>query len=181
MTRQEAYDLTKPRFKNKNLFKHVLAVEAVMRELAEHFGQPVETWGLVGLLHDFDYEETIDKPEQHTLVTEELLKEYNLPPEIMHAIKCHNNKAPRESLMDKAIYAADPVTGLIVAAALMHPERKLEAMDTTFVLRRFKEKSFARGANREQIATCSDLGLSLEEFIGLSLRAMQNISKELGL
>jgi len=181
LTRQEAYDLTKPRFKNKNLFKHVLAVEAVMRELAKHFGEDEELWGLVGLLHDFDYEETVNTPERHTLVTEELLKDFDLPPEIIHAIKCHNDKAPRESLLDKAIYAADPVTGLIVAAALMHPERKLKAMDADFVLRRFKEKSFARGANREQIASCTDLGLSLQEFIEISLKAMQNISKELGL
>ncbi len=180
MTRQQAYELTKPRFTNQNLFKHVLAVEAVMRELAAHFNEPVETWGLVGLLHDFDYEETMNTPERHTLVTEELLRDHHLPPEVMNAIKCHNNKAPRASLMDKAIYAADPVTGLIVAAVLMHPERKLKAMQAEFVLRRFKEKSFAKGANREQIMTCTDMGLSLEEFVKIALRAMQDISDELG-
>lgn len=180
MTRQQAYELTKPRFTNKNLFKHVLAVEAVMRELAGHFNEPVETWGLVGLLHDFDYEETVHTPERHTLLTEELLKDYHLPAEVMNAIKCHNNKAPRESLMDKAIYAADPVTGLIVAAVLMHPEKKLKAMEAEFVLRRFKEKSFAKGANREQIMTCSDLSLSLEQFIEIALKGMQGISDELG-
>ena len=180
MTRQQAYELTKPRFSNKNLFKHVLAVEAVMRELAKHFSESVETWGLVGLLHDFDYEETVNTPERHTLVTEEILKVHHLPADVMNAIKCHNNKAPRVSLMDKAIYAADPVTGLIVAAVLMHPEKKLKATEAEFVLRRFKEKSFAKGANREQIMTCADLGLSLEQFVEIALKGMQGISDDLG-
>ena len=181
VTRQEAYDLAKPRFKNKNLFKHVLAVEAVMIELADYFEQDRELWGLVGLLHDLDYEETVDTPERHTLVTEELLQPYALAAEIIHAIKCHNNLAEKNSLLDKALYAADPVTGLIVAATSMHPEKKLKAIDTEFILRRFKEKSFARGANREQIQSCEEMGISLEEFLQVALRAMQKIDQELGL
>ena len=181
MTRLEAYNLAKPRFKNKNLFKHVLAVEAVMRELADFLNQSSEEWGLVGLLHDLDYEETVNTPEKHTLVTEGLLKDYNLPPYIIHAIKCHNNLAPRNSLLDKAIYASDPITGLIVAAALMHPEKKLEALDVDFCLRRFKEKSFARGADRNQIKSCEDLGMTLESFIKIALDAMKKISSDLGL
>lgn len=181
LTREEAYKLVKPRFSNKNLFKHVLAVEAVMRELANHLKEPEESWGLAGLLHDLDYEGTVNTPERHTLVTEEVLKPYNLPPEIIHAIKCHNNLAVRESLMDKALYAADPVTGLIVAATLMHPDKKLHSVDKEFVLRRFKEKSFARGADRGQIKSCEEMGLSLETFIDISLRGMQNISDDLGL
>jgi len=181
VTRQEAYDLAKPRFKNKNLFKHVLAVEAVMIELADFFEEPRELWGLVGLLHDLDYEETVDTPERHTLVTEELLQPYALAAEIIHAIKCHNNLAEKNSLLDKALYAADPVTGLIVAAALMHPDKKLKAVDTEFILRRFKEKSFARGANREQIQSCEEMGMSLEQFLQVALRAMQKIDQELGL
>lgn len=181
MTREEAYNLTKPRFSNKNLFKHVLAVEAVMRELALYFEQDVEKWGLVGMLHDFDYEETKNTPEQHTLVTEELLCDYHLSEDIIHAVKAHNNLAPHDSLMDKAVYAADPITGLIVAAALMHPEKKMAPMTVEFVLRRFKEKHFARGANREQIRSCESFGLTLEEFVAISLRGMQKISAELGL
>ena len=181
MTREQAYNLTKPRFSNKNLFKHVLAVEAVMRELAEHFDQDVEKWGLVGLLHDFDYEETKESPDQHTLVTEELLQDYDLSEDIIHAIKAHNLLAPHDSLMDKAVYAADPITGLIVAAALMHPDKKLAPMTTDFILRRFKEKQFARGANREQIMTCEKLDLSLTDFVSICLRGMQKISSELGL
>jgi uncharacterized protein len=181
VTRQEAYELVKPRFSNKNLFSHVLAVEAVMRELAAHFSQDVELWGLAGLLHDLDYEETMNTPERHTLVTEELLKPYDLPPEVIHAIKSHNHLAPLDSMMDKALFAADPVTGLIVAATLMHPDRQLASIETEFVLRRFKVAGFARGANREQISSCESLGLSLEEFIAIALSGMQKISGQLGL
>lgn len=181
MERQQAYQLAKSKFSNKNLFKHVLAVEAVMRGLAEHFGEDQEKWGLAGLLHDLDYEETMNDPDRHTLVTEEILKEYNLNPEIIEAIKCHNDKAPRTKLMGQAIYASDPVTGLIVAAALMHPDKKLKSLDVEFIVRRFKEKRFAAGANREQIKTCEDFGLKLEEFLGIALKSMQWIDTELGL
>lgn len=181
MNRQEAFQLAKSKFSNKNLFKHVLAVEAVMRGLAEHFGGDQEQWGLAGLLHDLDYEQTMNHPDQHTLVTEEMLKQYHLEPEIIETIKCHNDKAPRTQLMGKAIYASDPVTGLIVAAALMHPDKKLKSIDVDFIMRRFKEKRFAAGANREQIKTCEDLGLSLEEFLGIALKSMQGIDNELDL
>ncbi len=181
LTREEAYCLAESRFSNRNLFKHVLAVEAVMRALAAHFGQDPERWGLAGLLHDLDYEETAQSPERHGLRTVELLAGSDVDEEIIHAIKSHNNHAPRESLMDKAIYAADPVTGLIVAAALMHPSKTLAALDVPFILRRFKEKAFAKGANREQIKTCEELGLALDEFLGIALKAMQGIHQELGL
>ncbi|MDZ7330896.1 MAG: HDIG domain-containing protein [candidate division KSB1 bacterium] len=181
MDREQAYELARSKFSNKNLFKHVLAVEAVMRELAAHFGEDQERWGLAGLLHDLDYEQTMNDPERHTLITEELLRPFQLHPDIIEAIKCHNDKAPRTNLIGKAIYAADPVTGLIVAAALMHPEKKLKSIDVDFILRRFKEKRFAAGANREQIKTCEDMGLSLEQFLDIALTAMQRIDKDLGL
>lgn len=181
MNRSEAFELAKSKFANKNLFKHVLAVEAVMKGLADYFQEDAEKWGLAGLLHDLDYEETMDDPDRHSLVTEEILKDYDIDPEIIEAIKCHNDKAPRTKLIGKAIYAADPVTGLVVAAALMHPDKKLHSIDVQFILRRFKEKRFAAGANREQIKTCDDFGLSLEEFLDISLKSMQSINKELGL
>ncbi|MBD3387021.1 HDIG domain-containing protein [candidate division KSB1 bacterium] len=181
MTREQAYQLAKPRFSNKNLFKHVLAVEAVMRGLARHLNEDEEKWALAGLLHDLDYEETQKTPEKHGLITETILKEYDVPPDIVYAIKCHNNLAARKTLMDKALYAADPVTGLIVAATLMHPDKKLKSVDSDFCLRRFKEKSFARGASREQIATCEEMNLSLQAFFDISIAAMQSIDDELGL
>ncbi len=181
MDRQQAYALAQAKITNKNLFKHVLAVEAVMRGLAQHFGQDVERWGLAGLLHDLDYEETVNEPERHSLVTEKILTELAVAPEIIEAIKCHNDKAPRDTLMGQAIYAADPVTGLIVAAALMSPEKKLSSLNVDFILRRFKEKRFAAGANREQISSCETFGLSLDSFLEIALKSMQTIAKELGL
>lgn len=183
LSREEALKLMKENLKQKNLQKHCLAVEAVMRRLARHFGEDPEIWGLAGILHDIDYEETKDDPHRHSLVGAEMLADLDLPPEIIYAVKVHNDVhgLPRKSLMDKALYATDPLTGLIVAGALIHPEKKLSAIDVHFLVNRFHEKSFARGARRETIASCSEMGLSLEEFLGLGLEAMQGIAKELGL
>ncbi len=183
MKRETAFDLVQKNVKNRNLIKHMLAVEAIMKALAERLGQNKEQWGLAGLLHDIDYDKTADSPEQHSMIGANMLAELGLDPAIVYAVRVHNevHGLPRNSLMDKALFAADPLSGLIVAAALIHPERKLAAIDVPFLVNRFHEKSFARGANREQIATCSELGLSLEQFIELSLRALQAISKELGL
>jgi predicted hydrolase (HD superfamily) len=113
----------------------------------------------------------------------EILESQGLPEHIVYAVKVHNpyHGLPRKALIDKALYAVDPLTGLIVAAALIHPDKKLASIDSEFVLNRYKEKSFARGADRSVIASCDELGLSLEEFVSLGLEAMQGISKELGL
>jgi len=181
MTREEALVLAKQYLKNKNLFKHVLAVEAVMKALAEKLGKDQETWALAGLLHDLDYEMTKDQPERHGYVTLEILKDRDVPQEVFDAILAHAGHKERKKPIEKAIYAADPVTGLIVAAALITKEKKLDVIDTAFVLRRFGEKAFARGANRDQIKTCEELGFSLDEFITISLNAMKDISQDLGL
>ncbi len=183
MKREEAYKLVKENIKQKNLVKHCLAVEAVMKRLAEHFNEDVEKWTLAGLLHDIDYEETADDPERHSLIGAEMLEGMGLSSEVVYAVKVHNGAhgLPRKSLMDKALYASDPLTGLIVAAALIHPDKKLNSIDTEFVMNRYGEKSFARGADRDVIASCSEMGLELEEFIKLALEAMQDISRELGL
>lgn len=183
MTREEALDLVQKKVKQKNLIKHCLAVEAVMRRLARELGEDEEKWGLTGLLHDIDYGETMDQPEEHSLRGAEYLEEMGMPPEMVQAVRVHNEAhgLPRKSRLDKALYAADPLTGLIVAGALIHPEKKLAPLNTEFLLNRYEEKSFARGASRTQIASCTDLGLTLEEFIGLGLEAMQSIDRELGL
>lgn len=183
LDRAASLELLKKNLKNKNLLKHCYAVEAVMRALAEHFGEDVELWGTAGLLHDIDYEDTADKPEEHSIVGGKMLEEAGYPQELVHAVIAHNpcHGVEMETLLDKALYAVDPVTGLIVAAALIRPEKKLDAIDAQFVLNRFGEKSFARGANREQIKTCSEIGFELEDFIALSLEAMKGISGELGL
>lgn len=183
MNREEALSALKKHVRNKNLLKHMYACEAVMRRLARHFGEPEEAWGLAGLLHDIDYDTTKDDPLRHSIVGAEMLMEMGLPEDIVYAVKVHNEAhgLPRKSLMDKCLYATDPVTGLIVAGALIRPEKKLAAVDMAFLLNRFNEKSFARGANREQIAACSEFNMSLEEFLALSLEAMRGITKELGL
>lgn len=181
MNFEEAKKLVFSRLTNPNLQKHSLAVSAVMRHLARRFGEEEEKWALAGILHDLDYEETLKTPDKHTLLTEEWLKEYNLPAEVISAIKAHCGKAERDSRINQAIYCADPITGFIVACALIRPEKKLAVIDVDFALKRMKEKRFAAGANREQIHSCTEMGLTLEEFLEISLRAMKEISEELGL
>jgi len=183
MTRDELVEEVRKRVPTKNLFKHILAVEAVMRRLARELGQDEERWGAAGLLHDIDYEETKDDPHTHSLLSGKIARELGYDEEIVHAVEAHNEAhgIPRESLMDKVLYSADPLTGLIVAAALISPGKKLEGIDADFVLHRMGEKSFARRANREIIKACSDFGMELRRFIELGLEAMQGISKELGL
>ncbi len=181
MTREEWLAAIGERVKNRNLIKHMLATEAVMRGLAERFGEDVEVWGLAGLVHDIDVEETMEDPDRHGLASAALLEKLGLSEDIVHAVKAHNEHAPCESTMDRALLAADPVTGLIVAATLMHPSRKLAELDVSFVMRRFGEKRFAAGANREQIRSCEELGLPLEDFLALAIESMQGISGDLGL
>jgi len=180
MGRAEALDLVRTHVQNRNLQKHMLAVEAVMCAAARHFKTDEVLWGLAGLLHDLDYDETMNDFPRHGFRTAEILRDRDVPEEALHAIKSHPGHVARDSMMDKVLYAADPVTGLIVAAALMHPEKKLEAIDVEFLERRFREKRFAAGANREQIQTCESFGLPLRDFLGLSLKAMQSVHGELG-
>ena len=181
ISRSEALILVKKHVSNKNLIKHMIAVEGIMRRLARHFDQDEELWGITGLLHDLDYDLTSDDFPRHGLVTEELLREEDVPPASIHAIKAHPGHVAAESLLDQGLYAADPISGLIVAAALMHPDKKIAALEVEFLNRRYKEKRFAAGADREQIASCDRLGLSLDEFFALSLEGMTEIAGQLGL
>jgi len=184
MKREEAFELVKQNIFNANLQKHCFAVEAIMRGLAQRFGQDIEEWGLTGLLHDIDYEKTKDNPEEHSLVGAKMLKELGLDDEIVEAVKTHNEAHGIEpqSLMAKTLFTADPLSGLIVAATLVLPSKKINDLSVQSILKRFKENSFARGANREIIKKCEELlGLSLEEFVATALEAMQGIDKELGL
>lgn len=183
MTRDELLREVEKRIETKNLLKHILAVEAVMKRLAKYFGEDEERWGAAGLLHDIDYEETKNDPDRHSLISGKIARELGFDDEIAQAVEAHNERhgLPRETKMAKALYSADPLTGLIVASALISPTKKLNAIDPDFVIHRMGEKSFARGANREAIKACGDLGLELRDFVALGLEAMQGISKELGL
>jgi len=181
--RREALVLVTERIPSRNLVNHSIAVECIMEALARHFGlsdADVERWALAGLLHDLDYAETGEQPARHGLVTAQEL-EGIVDGEIIHAILGHADKVPRESQMDRALYAADPTTGFIVAAALVRPDRDLAAVELRSLLKRWKEKAFARGASREQMDTCTDLGLTREEFLALSLAAMQARAADIGL
>ena len=183
MTREIALNHVKENIKNKNLLKHMLATEAIMERLAKKFDEDKERWGVAGLVHDIDYDETADDPNRHSIVGSDMLKELGYDDEITYAVKVHNDAhgLERKSLMDKALYCTDPLTGLIVAAALISPDKKLDKIAEEFIIRRFDEKTFAKGANRDQIKACSDLGLELEEFVSIGLHSMRSISKELGL
>jgi uncharacterized protein len=184
MKREEALKLLKEKVSTPNLIKHCLAVEAIMKALARKFGEKEEVWGLAGLLHDIDYEETKENPEKHSLVGSEMLKELGLPEDLCQAVKTHNEAhgIQPETLIGKALYVSDPISGLIVASALVLPSKKLADLTLENVLNRFKEKSFARGANREIIKKSEELlNIPLNEFSEIALKAMQEISGELGL
>jgi len=185
MNREEALQLVKEKIKNENSIKHCLATEAIMKAVAEHFKEDVELWSMVGLVHDLDMElvDYVESPEKHGIVTAEILQEKGFDSVIVEAVKAHNpvNGKNPETKLEKAIYCVDPLTGLIVASTLVIPSKKLADVSANNVLNRFKEKSFARGANREIISSCSEIGLSLEEFVSIGLKAMQGISNDLGL
>lgn len=189
--RTQALKLLKKYIKTENTIKHMLATEAIMRALAKKLEpEKKEEWAIAGLLHDLDYE-TVDQNTfaNHGLLTIEILKKekIKLPDSVYQAIAAHNyhnlglQYAPK-NLMDWALFICDSLTGLIVATALVHSDKKLSSVKVKSVLKKFKDKSFARGTRREDIKLCQEkLGIPLEEFFEISLRAMQEISEELGL
>jgi len=183
MTREEALDSVRNNVENVNMVRHMLATEAIMRALASRLGENEEEWGLTGLLHDIDVELTEGDMSSHSKLGADLAREMGASEAMAQAILRHNEAhgVPRETRLDKALFCADPLTGLITAAALVRPDKKLASVEAKSVMKRFKEKSFAAGANREHIASCSELGLDLDGFIELGLKAMQGIAKELGL
>lgn len=192
MTREEAFILLKKYLTNQNLLKHSLAAEVAMKgiydrlykDTSEYSEDIREVWGITGLLHDADYEMAKGQPEIHGLLLFE--KEVGVvPPDIAHAIKAHNfeyTKVMPESPLDWGIACCDQLTGLIVAGALIHPDKKLSSITVDFIMKRFTEKSFAKGANRDAIVLCDEkLGIPLREFVLIVLTAMQSISEDLGL
>ena len=184
MNREEALESVRANVENENLVRHMLATEAIMRALARRLGGDEAEWGLTGLLHDIDVELTGGDMTSHSKLGADLVKEMGGSEAMAKAILSHNEAhgVPLETKLDKALFCADPLTGLITAAALVRPDKKLASVEAKSVKKRFKEKSFAAGANREQIALCTaDLSLTLEDFIALGLEAMQGVAGELGL
>ena len=181
MTRDEMILWLGEKIANRNLIKHMLAAEAAMGALAERFGEDVLKWRAAGLLHDIDLDVVGKDMARHGNVSADWLAEKGFPEDVVRAVRAHPGHLPLESKMDTALYAVDPLTGLIVSAALINPTKKIADIDTEFVIKRFGEKRFAAGANRDVIKKCADLGLELPEFITITLDAMKGISAELGL
>jgi putative nucleotidyltransferase with HDIG domain len=183
VNREEALKAIRDRVKNENLVRHMIATEAIMRALAKRFRADEEEWALSGLLHDIDIELLNGDMKNHSRLGSELARQLGATEAMAHAILTHNEAhgVAAESQMDKALFCADPVTGLITAAALVRPDRKISGVEAKSVRKRFKEKSFAAGANRQNIAACTALGIELDEFIELSVKAMQDAAAELGL
>lgn len=201
MQRQKALELLKEMIKSPNLIRHGLAVEAIMIALCKYLkkreipnGSPTrsaledefneEEWGIVGLLHDADYELIGKDLEKHTLVTAEKLREIGVSERIIEGVRAHHFgvKPTRDNIMEKAVYCADDTSGLITACALIMPDKKLSSVKLESVVKKFKNPAFASGAKREQIIACEkDLNIPIEEFLGIALRAMQGISEDLGL
>jgi len=168
---------------NDHLRRHMLATEAVMRGLAERLGGDPAVWGLAGLAHDLDAEETAGDPSRHGARAAERLTELGLPAELVHAVAAHNPEtgAQADTPLDVALIAADQTTGLITAATLVRPDRSLTQVKLSSVRKRMREGAFARGVDRASILRCSELGLELDEFLAIALAAMQGIAAELGL
>lgn len=183
MNRPEALTIVREYIKNENLVRHMLAVEAAMRFYAEKFGQDPETWGITGLLHDFDWE-IHPTLENHPQAGAPLLRQRCVPEEIVRAVLSHadHTGVPRQSLMEKALYACDEITGLVTAVALVRPSRSLHDLEASSVKKKWKDKAFAAGANREEIARATqEFGVELWEHVGNVILAMRRIAPELGL
>lgn len=182
MKYEEALEFVKKNVSNENLVKHMIAVSAIMEALAEKLNEDCELWKLVGLLHDVDYERTKDNFDEHGKISAEMLRG-TLPEEALHAILSHNERTgvKPESKMDFSLIVSDALSGLIIATALVMPSRKLEEVRVESLLRKFKDKSFARNVQRDRILMCEKLGISLEEALETGLEALKRISDELGL
>ncbi|MFC1942047.1 HDIG domain-containing metalloprotein [Chloroflexota bacterium] len=183
MNRQEALESVKINVDNENLVRHMLATEAIMIALARHLGEDEMVWGLTGLLHDIDVELTEGDMSSHSKLGADLARDLGAGEAVANAILCHNlaHGVLPETKMEKALLCADPLTGLITAAVLVRPDKQLAALEAKSVRKRFKEKSFAAGASREHISSCSEIGIELDEFIAIGVEAMKGIAPELGL
>lgn len=182
--REEALDLLHSNMQSQNLRRHCYAVEAVMRVLAKHFGEDEDLWGITGLVHDLDYEKY---PKEHPLRAIKIFEEKKYPEELINAVKAHawgyKEGLPQpKSKFEWSLYCCDELTGFIVAVTLTRPDKKLSSVKLESIKKKWKEKSFAKGVEREQIELCEEkLEIKLDEFIMIALEAMQGIHEELGL
>jgi len=183
LKREEALELVKKNVTKKTILYHMFAVEAIMRNMANHMKEDEDLWGLVGLVHDIDYEKTEATPERHATLAEQMLKS-TVPEEVKRAIKAHNfqhTDVLPETIMEKALIASDAISGLLVACALVMPSKKLSDVKVETLTKKFKDKDFARGADRKRILLCKDIGIPKEKFFEIALNGLKNVATELGL
>jgi len=183
LAREEALSLVKENVTRRNIVYHMIAVEALMRGLARHFREDEHLWGLTGLLHDIDYEKIGDSWEKHGVFAEEILKD-KVSKTVSRAIKAHNFERTGvipETRMEKALIACDAISGLLVACALVMPSKKLAEVSVKTIKKKFKDKDFARGANRERILFCEEIGVPKEKFFEIALGGLRNYAAEIGL
>ncbi len=183
MDRSAAFDLLREFTQNENLIKHALAVEACMRAYARRFDQDEELWGVVGLIHDFDYER-YPTPDLHPWKGSEILAERGYPDQVRRAILGHADYTgiPRDTVLARALYACDELTGFLTACALVKPGKSIFEVEASSVRRKMKDKAFARSVSREDIVRgAAELGVELEEHIAFCIQAMRSVADELGL
>ena len=183
MNREEAWCLLTEFTQSESLRKHALAVEACVRAYARRFGEDEETWSIVGLIHDFDYEK-YPSAEDHPFRGSEILAERGVSDEIRRAILSHADYSgvPRVSRLEKTLFACDELAGFITAVALVKPSKSLNEVDAKSVRKRMKDKAFARSVNRQDIINgAADLGIDLDEHITFCVEAMKTIAERLGL
>jgi putative nucleotidyltransferase with HDIG domain len=182
--RNNALELLKNHLKDEKLIAHCLASEAIMRALARHLGHDEDSWGVAGLLHDIDYELTQGDMSSHGLEADRILEAHGIPGDIREAIKKHNAEGlglKRSTVFDFALSCSETITGMIVATALVYPDKKLASVKPGAVTKRMKTRHFARNVSRERISECENIGIALTDFVTLSLEAMKEISEQLGL
>lgn len=184
ITRKEAIDLLHHYIKNERMLNHCYASEAVMRALARRLGRDEEKWGITGLLHDLDVEFVEGDLKKHGIETERILKEKGVEEEIIEAIVMHNETLTgkkRHTELQHALAAAETITGLIIATTLVYPDKKIASVKAKSVIKRMKERAFAASVNRDNIMECEVIGITLEEFVEISLDAMKGAGEQIGL
>jgi uncharacterized protein len=184
LPREQAIELLHEHIKNERMIAHCLASEAVMRTLALKLGQDEKAWGLAGLLHDIDVEDTNADPYVHGLQGADLLQEMGVDDDIVDAIRMHNEVAAgkeRTTLFQHALAAGETITGLITATTYVYPDRKVASVKPSSVVKRMKEKAFAASVKRENIVECEMIGIPIADFAALSIAAMTEIADEIEL
>lgn len=184
MTGNEAYNILASHISSEKMKMHCLATAKFMYDLAIRLNQNTEYWSLAGMLHDIDIETTNGNPFTHGPAAADLLKTYQIPEEVIEAITLHNEMAgvpPRSAILHHALAAAETLTGMIFATALVYPDKKISSVKAKSVIKRMKEKNFAASVKRENILECEKIGISLDEFVNIGLTSLSEIENKLNI